>query len=247
VYDRADFSSPIERARVSAEVVKLPEGEIGRAFTGEIQLARIPSDPHSLRPQGPLEKFASTMQLLGTNNSPFVPYDKKDKDLTVEPTAFFNVFQVTHARGAKTLVWVDHEKNKVTVTNNLKLQGKNESNTRYAGVEVIPQPLGTVEDEDSVAGYFKAFMRTMDFTAGLLEFGPENNKLKRIYPVGKEKKPFVHPSQVAPNVGRVATTTPSKPPSRAENSKESREDIESLDCMLWIPKLLWMKLADCEK
>lgn len=200
VYDRSDFQTPIERTQISVQKVDL-EGEVGTALTARIRLDRTRSD--YVRGNGLAQPLLSAFlrNKLGMND--FIPYRNVDKDLTIEPTVFNNVHRISYTGGGKFLVWVDGDKKLITVSNNLSLSSTNAQGEQKNQVVVTPQVDGTLDPTTALDGFLKAFMRTIDYTAGLTSYRPGDARLKRSYAIGQEIKD-ARPARPASNIGRSA-------------------------------------------
>lgn len=200
VYDRSDFQTPIERTQISVQKVDL-EGEVGTALTARIRLDRTRSD--YLRGNGLDQPLLSAFMRNNLGGSDFIPYRNEDKDLTIEPTVFGNVHRISYTGGGKFLVWVDGDKKLITVSNNLSLSSTNAQGEQKNQVVVTPRVDGTIDPTTALDGFFKAFMRTIDYTAGLTAYRPGGARLKRTYAIGQEIKD-ARPARTASNIGRSA-------------------------------------------
>ncbi len=229
LYDRADFQTPIERVQVSIQKVGI-DGETCTALTAKIRLDRT-RDDYSTKQSGIyatkalLAHYYGQRDILSTRSA-FVPYNNKDHDLNIEETVFPNVFKISHTSGTKVLVWVDSKENLITISNNLSLSGGKDKD-KAKSIVVEPPPDGTIEIPEIFEGFFKAFMRTMDFTAGLPDYDPTRKKLNRTYPVGKERVATRSQNRPA-SVGKSALSGTSEDKNH-EQSKETLPEELGLD------------------
>lgn len=217
VYDRSDFQTPIERIQVTVQQID-NEGETGTALTAVIKLDRTRDDYMRNPSYGKSPLLKSFLNDAAyTSGSPFIPYDQKDKGLWIEGTTFNNVHKISDANGNKILVWVVGDKKQIIVSNHLSLNNENKNKH----LEVRPSPHGTVEPEAVYEGFFKAFMRTVDFAAGLDGYAPDSHRLKRTYPIGKEVSTIVGSNQTR-HIGHTAANGAGD--KKAQNGHEEHSD-----------------------
>lgn len=224
VYDRSDFKTPIERTQISVQRVDV-DGEVGTAFTARIRLDRTRNDYD--KGVGRTAPLLASFRRDTLGSVAFIPYRNQDQDLTIEPTAFSNVHKISHAGGGKFLVWVDADKRLITVSNSLSLNSTNAQNEQKNQVTVTPQVDGTIDQTSVLDGFFKATMRTLDFTAGLTAYRPGDARLRRSYAIGKEISD-ARPAKPASNIGRsvLAGSQPSSPQTR--DTKKTTEERSNL-------------------
>lgn len=167
----------------------------------------------------PIKKFLghapySVLQALGPESDFGPKYyhgneSLEDNGLTISKTVFPNVLKVVAGPGVNLLVWVDELKRRVIVTNHRRLtvtQGDKE-----IAVEVNAPHHGTVDRTDIVEGFFKTFMRVVDFSVGLTEARgydtPSFYRQNRTYHVGRERHTVSSPpsQETAKTIGGTAT------------------------------------------
>ncbi len=224
VYDRSDFQTPIERTQISVQRVNV-DGEAGTAFTARIRLDRTRND--YIRGVGMSAPLLAPVIRNSLGDVAFIPYRNQDKDLTIEPTVFGNVHKVSHTGGGKFLVWVDTDKRLITVSNSLSLSSTNAQGEQKNQVVVTPQIDSTVDQTAVLDGFFKATMRTLDFTAGLMGYRPGEARLKRTYAIGKEISD-ARPAKPASNIGRSALAGSQPPKTRSSNTDKTTEQRSNL-------------------
>jgi len=223
VYDRSDFQTPIERTQISVQKVDV-DGEAGTAFTARIRLDRTRNDYD--RGAGFSAPLLSPFRRDFLGQYAFIPYGNHDQDLTIESTVFGNVHKVSHVGGGKFLVWVDAEEKLITVSNNLSLSSTNALGEKK-NQKVTPQIDGTVDQAAVLDGFFKATMRTLDFTAGLTGYRPGDARLKRTYAIGKEISD-ARPAKPASNIGRSALAGSQPPKTRSSSTGRTTEQRSNL-------------------
>ncbi len=210
IYDRSDFQSPLERVQITTQSINV-DGESATAFTAKIRLDRARDD--YLQGRGSSNSLLSPFLKRNIGDAEFIPFDNKDKDLIIKPTAFSSVHSISHPGGTKVLVWIDGKNKQIIVSNNLTLSHNNDAGEEILRVEVTPPIDGTVDKSEALDGFLKAFMRTMDYTAGLTQssYNPASTHLNRTYPIGKEvseARPAAKPASIGRHaVSGAATST----------------------------------------
>jgi ATP-dependent 26S proteasome regulatory subunit len=208
IYDRSDFATPIERVQILSVLDSYEDlgNEYGVRLVGNIQIDR------SLNPV----QHREFLRKFGQN---FKPFSDKDDELRFQKTPWPNIFVIAHPSGVKTLVSITPEGDHVRIANDVLM-------TNTGGmqiVKVLPQSLESMDANDSIKGFMPSFMRTVDFCSGLLNVRPQDAKLKRVYPVGREMRPYKAPS-VAPDAGRMAVKG-SRRPSKPRETQHSVEEL----------------------
>jgi len=224
VYDRSDFQTPIERTQISVQRVDI-DGETGTALTARIRLDRTRNDYQ--RGNGLDVPLLYSLLRNNFGNSGFIPYRNVDKDLTIEPTVFSNIHIISYTGGGKFLVWVDGDKKLITVSNNLSLSSTNAQDEQKNQVVVTPLVDGTIDPTTALDGFFKAFMRTIDYTAGLTAYRPGEARLKRSYAIGQEIKD-ARPARPASNIGRSALGGSQPSGAQRKETKKTTEQRSGL-------------------
>lgn len=219
VYDRSDFSTPIERVQIMMSQEEV-DGEVGTAYTAYIQLDKTRDDYNPL-----LRHFRRS----GGNEAAFIPTGKRDQDLIIKPTVFSNVHQISYDRGGNFLVWVDGIKKTIKISNNSKLAGEHDGKEVIR--EVTPLINSTTDQAIILDGFFKAFMRTIDFASGLTAT-PSQAHLQRTYAIGKEVK-CVRADKSVSGIGRSvlsASQTPHPPGGApAERGSTLSKDLPEIE------------------
>ena len=240
IYDRSDFQSPLERVQITTQSINV-DGESATAFTAKIRLDRARDD--YLQGRGSSNSLLSPFLKGNIGDAEFIPYDNKDKDLIIEPTAFGSVHSISHSGGTKVLVWIDGKNKQIIVSNNLSLNHVNDAGEVTLRVEVTPPIDGTVDKSEALDGFLKAFMRTMDYTAGLTQssYNPASTHLNRTYPIGKEvseARPAARPASIgrhavsgtatSKELGGNKSTLPNRGVKAPSNAVEDLPEVEVL-------------------
>lgn len=233
LYDRADFGGPVERVSIVAG--ESGEGHmptLAAAIQFEPHEAQAPSDLLGLvtgsyrRNVDPIKKFLGEDELLPSVAGPVSDFcrtgltysEVEDNGLTIQKTAFNNIFTVVTSPGNTVMVWVDKEKRRVIVSNNRRLTGTRSG--RDVAVEVTPPLEGTVDETMVAEGFLKTVMRTVDFCVGLGDQGHYRaiaHREERTYRIGNEtaqqRSSRIEATQVVGEVTVQAAATQVQSPS----------------------------------
>jgi len=174
IYDRSDFGTPIERARIGIEPVVTTEDEPAVGMSALIQLDRSTTSMDTY-----VERFE---ERFAPKNGNKVGYD-----IEVDETIFKNMFGIVDRRNSVKMFVNIYRNGRVTITNQKKAFSANDSDSRSA--EIHAPPVNSVNAIDQLNGLSRIFMRTMVVVNSVTS---ENGKsaLQRTYLVGEESSPF---------------------------------------------------------
>lgn len=184
VHDRADFASPIERARLNLEPVETNEGEPAVGISGDIQLVRSLIDMKSLA-----KKFTST----------YKPHNGVVRGgLTVSDTIFTNCWVVVDDEtGVKMMVSV-YDDGQIRLSNQRVASNANDENQK---TEIHAPAAHTVDATEQLRGASRIFMHTLDAANGVNHHSV-NVPLKRTYAIGESIRPIGYNTAVTRTLGQ---------------------------------------------
>ncbi|MDL2363083.1 MAG: ATP-binding protein [Patescibacteria group bacterium] len=211
LYDRADFRTPIERAKVLACEVRNEDDEAGTEYGAKIILDRSRNDLAQLR-KNFITGFATPS------------HNRTDKSLTIDGSVFSNVFRVSHADGATCLVHIS-EKGYIEISNNVIYSGGENSESR---VQVVAKPRDISNPEAELTGFLQTFMRSMDIASGLdaPSHRLTDGQLSRQYELTIGEN-IIQPTNnsITKKIGKIATNNSQK----SEQSERGPADLPEIN------------------